>query len=468
MDGYRVFTWDPDNFPDPAGLCERLTELGVRVTAIVDCAIKSDEPGRYRVYDEAAERGYLLRTESGAEFSAHVWPGAATLPDFARHDVREWWGSWHRILTDVGIEGVLNDMNEPALRDRPFDDPEARRLEVPETIEHGAIDERTIHAEVHNVYGSLQVSACADGLAAARPDHRNLVLTRAGFAGVQRHAGIWTGDNFSSWEHLEMSLPQLINLGLSGIAFCGADIGGFFGHCTAELMIRWMQLGAFSPLMRANNAKGCSPQEPWVWGPDVETSIRSAIELRYRLLPYLYSALAESHRNGAPVLRPIWWFEPRNVAHRMIADQALVGDSLLIAPVVRPGQDHRAVQLPTGRWFDWRTGQASAGDRTIVASATLHEPCPIFVREGTVLPQGPVVQYADQAPTQPMELHVFPDEQRNASGSLYEDDGITLAHERGSFRVARFRFSQGELSIDYEGARMPPLRFTVVVHEDSD
>ena len=466
MDGYRPFTWNSETFPDPGRLVSALHAQGCHVVAVNDCAVKVDPPGRNAVRDEGSERGFFLRTPEGHEFSAYVWPGRSALPDFARSDVRQWWAGLHRFFVDAGIDGVLNDMNEPGLRDRPLDDPHAQRVEVPDEVEHGDLFERAQHAEVHNIYGLLHARACAEGMRSLRPDRRSLVLSRAGFAGIQRFAGTWTGDTWSSWEHLEMSLPEIINLGLSGIALAGSDIGGFFGDCDAELLVRWMQLGALCPLMRGNNARGCTPQEPWVWDRATEDSCRRSLELRSRLLPYLYTAFAEAHRSGTPVLRPLWWADTADPACRRISDQALLGDSLMVAPVTRPGVTARAVYLPAGGWFDLRTNDVISGSTSVLVSARLDEEPVIFARAGQVVPLGPVMQWSDEQPLDPLSLHVFPDLGGRAHGTLYEDDGISHAHEHGAFTVTDYDFDRHRLVSRRFGDYQPGQRqVSITIHE---
>jgi alpha-glucosidase len=263
--------------------------MGLRTTVVVDSAVLIDRRPSW-VYEDGSKRDYFVhRADGEGELVAYQWGGPSVLPDHAQPQVRRWWGSLYRQYLDGGVAGFLNDMNEPALHDLPFDDPRSANFEPPPDTPFGAGPERTTHEEVRNVYASLQNWATAEGLLDAQPDTRPFLVTRAGFAGVQRHAIVWTGDNASYWEHLEMSLPQLINLGLSGIPIAGADIGGFFADCTPELLVRWTQLGSLYPFARNNSAKGTTRQEPWAWGEPTTTRCRRAIELRYRLLPYLYT-----------------------------------------------------------------------------------------------------------------------------------------------------------------------------------
>ena len=469
LHGFRVFTWDPDRFPDPASLLADLRADGVRAVSIVDAGVKA-EPG-YRVYDEGHQRGYFVRRSrapDAPEFLGHVWPGPCTFPDHARADVRAWWGDQYRADADLGVAGFLNDMNEPAMHDRPYDVPGSDNAEPPLDLPHGSPDEPATHAEVRNVYGLLEDRAAHEGLRRIRPDERPFLLTRAGYAGVQRYAGVWTGDVWSTWEHLEMSLAELLNLGLSGVAFAGADVGGFFGHCGPELLVRWTQLGAFYPFMRNNSAQGTARQEPWVWGERVEAACRRAIEWRYRLLPYLSTVVEEASRTGAPVLRPLLFQYPDDQRTHELADQALLGPDLLLAPVVRPGKTCREVYLPDGAWYDLRSGARHAGSDWLLADAPLEGDLPLFARGGSIIPCAPTVQWTDEQPLDPLILSVFPDEHASAEGELYEDDGHSLAYERGLSCRTRFSYvgpragRAGMLSARREGPFAPPPRHVEV------
>jgi len=465
MEACRSFSWNTETFPDPAGLVSDLDELGVKTVCIVSAGIERGADDGYRIYDEGHERGVFLRRsrEPGAEeLTGYVWPGLCVFPDHVRPEVRAWWGALYEPHLALGVAGFLNDMNEPAMHDLPYEDPDSRNTEPPLDLPHGPDDEPATHAEVRNVYAYLEDLGTYEALRRAQPGTRPFLLTRAGYAGVQRFAGCWTGDSSSLWEHLESSLPQLANLGLSGMPFAGADIGGFFGDCGPELLARWTQLGALTPLARNHSARGTAPQEPWVWDESVEETCRRALELRYRLLPYLYTLFEEASRTGAPVLRPLFFHHASDPATHQLSDEALLGGDLLLAPVVRPGVEARAVYLPAGRWFDLRTGECIAGAAWVTVSATLDEQPPLFARGGSILPFGPVRQWTDAGPLDPLELHVFPDAEGSADGRLYEDDGVSFAYEHDERCTTRFtcRRDASELIVESrrEGAYEPPAR----------
>ncbi|HEU5103652.1 MAG TPA: TIM-barrel domain-containing protein [Roseiflexaceae bacterium] len=467
MDGYRIFTWDRARFPEPAALSAELGAQGFKVTAIVDAGVKVQPDGSYPVYAEGRARGYFIKRSRAAgaeEFTCYVWPGLCAFPDFMRQDVREWWGEWYATLLDCGISGFVNDMNEPAMHDKPFDHPASASTEPPPDTPQGLPDEPTTHAEARNMYAYLEDQATYAALRRLRPQERPFLLSRAGYAGVQRYAGVWAGDNASFWEHLEMSLPELLNLGLSGIAFCGTDIGGFFENGSPELYARWMQLGSLYPFARSNSAKGTSHNAPWAWGEQVEAICRRALELRYRLLPYFYTLFDEAARTGAPVLRPVFYHYPADPATHQLHDQALLGRDLLLAPVLRPGKVCREVYLPEGAWYDLRSERRLNGPGHVLADARLDMPIPLYARAGAIIPSGPPMQWSDQRPLDRLTLDIYPDAQGYAEGRLYEDDGCSFAYEQGHSCQSRYRCEvdlrggKGILSAQRAGAYAPADR----------
>ena len=370
MRGYRVFTWSPKRFPHPAQLIGALANDGFKTITIIDPGVKYEPEGDYHVFDQGLKNDYFVRKADGKLFHGYVWPDKAVFPDFMRSDVRQWWGDLHQSLTDIGVAGIWNDMNEPAVSDRPFGDDGVHiwfPLDAPQGfLEQGlqgvqgekSPNPGATHAEVHNLYGLTMAQACASGLERLRSNERSFILTRSGYAGVQRWSSVWMGDNQSLWEHLEMSLPMLCNMGLSGVAFVGCDIGGFAGNATAELFARWMQVGMLYPLMRGHSALTTAQHEPWVFGDRTEKICREYINLRYQLLPYFYTLFWSAATTGAPILRPLLYHFPNDPKTYNLYDQVLLGASLMAAPIYRPGVEHRAVYLPEGTWYDWWTGES--------------------------------------------------------------------------------------------------------------
>ncbi len=450
LDGYRVFTWDKTRFPDPAGLFAELRELGFHIVSIVDAGVKVDE--HFAIYMEGRERDLYCKTAQGTDYENAVWPGVCVFPDFTNPETRKWWGEKHQALLDMGVAGIWSDMNEPALF-IPLNST------MPDEVVHPGGGRTKLHLQVHNAYGSLMVQSAREGLLQLRPEQRPFIITRAGYAGVQRHALVWTGDNSSTWEHLALSLPQLQNLGLSGVSWCGVDIGGFYGDATGELMARWTELGIFQPFCRNHSEKQTLRQEPWVFGEPYEAVCREMLKLRQRLLPYLYSLFDEAHRTGAPVLRPLFWAYPADTTTYSLDDQVLCGDTLLIAPILRPGHEYRSVYIPAGTWFHYWTGKRIDGPAHILAHAPLGQPA-FYVRANTALPLWPVSSSVEQATPDPLTLHLFLAE-GSGQATLYEDAGNGYEYQQGVYarrtitcavEVDEIRVSIGE----QEGSYVPP------------
>ncbi len=424
MDGFRVFTWDEKRFPEPEEFISRLGERGFNVVTIVDPGVKVDET--YGVYTEGRDRGFYCQTAEGEEFHNVVWPGTCAFPDFTNPSAREWWGENHRALVEKGVAGIWCDMNEPSLFI-------PQQSTMPGDVVHPGGGEPKRHDQIHNTYGSLMARAVREGLLRISPDRRPFVITRAGYAGLQRHALQWTGDNSSWWEHLWMSMPQLQNLGLSGVAWAGVDIGGFFGDSEGELLARWYEFGIFQPFCRNHSAKGTRSQEPWAFGEDHEAIIRKMLKLRQRLLPYLYTLFEECHRTGAPILRPLLFEHPEDTTTYAADDEFLLGDALLVAPITRPGIEHRHVYLPEGTWFHFWTGEGTEGPAHILAHAPLGEPT-IYHKANTALPLWPEMNHVGEHPADPLTLLIHPAAgARSGETTFYEDAGDGFGYESGEY-----------------------------------
>jgi alpha-glucosidase len=287
----------------------------------------------------------------------------------------------------------------------------------------------------HNAYGMEMCRATLEAFSRYRPDERPFILTRSAYAGIQRFAAVWTGDNHSWWEHVAMAMPMHLNVGLSGVAFVGGDIGGFSDNATGELFARWMQLGVFTPFCRAHSAIGTRPQEPWAFGEEVESICRRYVELRYRLLPFWYSEMFRAHTTGQPLMRPLVYAYPDDHRTYNLSDQFLVGDVFLVAPVYRPSSVVRAVYLPAGRWYEYWTDRLVEGGRDVLADAPI-ETLPLYVRAGSIVPTTEVSQFVGERPDTPLIVDVYPG--ANGEMLLYEDDGSTFGYRRGEYRSTRF------------------------------
>jgi alpha-glucosidase len=413
MAGYRVFSWNSELFPDPPGMLKRLAEQGFRVITIIDPGVKYD-PG-YKIFDSGLERDVFCRTEGGDTYIGQVWPGNTAFPDFVTEEARAWWGELNATHVASGLAGIWNDMNEPSTG---MIKPGAMRFD------HG----RASHDRYRNQYALLMAMATKEGLLAAMPQLRTFILSRSGFAGIQRYAANWLGDNQARWDHLWLSIAMGAGFGICGQPFLGADIGGFQGSTNAELFLRWMQYGTLTPFCRNHSEVGNVDQYAWAWGDVIQDHVRAAIQLRYRLLPYLYACFLIACETGAPVQRPLVFDYQDDPTVRDLDDQYLLGPDLLVAPVTAAGMTARQVYLPGGDWYDWHTGELIGGSRFVVA-ATPMDRIPIYARGGAVIPmwtEAPA-STAGHRP-QVLELHVFVPTADGAQTSvLVEDDGLTNA-----------------------------------------
>ncbi|MBA2284994.1 MAG: glycoside hydrolase family 31 protein [Ktedonobacteraceae bacterium] len=439
MRGFRCFTWDPDAFPDPATMIARLHEQHVHVVTILDPGIKIDDD--YSVYQQGLERDYVCRYPDGELFTGTVWPGPCVFPDFSRAEVRDWWGGLYRDLLDQGVDGVWNDMNEPATRSlAPVERPKRYGNTMDDDVLHRAGGEQPAgpdgpavsHSLFHNAYGMQMARASHDGIARLRPGARPFVLTRSGTAGMQRYAALWTGDNTSLWEHIPLAIRMCLNLGMSGVPFVGPDIGGFWNSSNGELLVRFAQMGVLAPFCRNHTAKGSADQEPWAFGEPYESAFRTAIETRYRLLPYLYTLFQQAAVTGAPIMRALCYHYPNDERACDEETAFLLGENLLSAPIYEPGATARSVYLPPGTWLDYWDGTEYPGGTTCEIPAPLDR-WPLLVRENSILPSGPLMQYVDQQPTNPLTFTCYMVSDGSATCTLYEDDGTTLAYRDGAF-----------------------------------
>lgn len=443
MDEYRVFTFDPVRFPDPAGMIRELREMGIRIVPIVDPGVKKD--AKYPIYQEGIREDHFCRKLEGDLFFGEVWPGTSAFPDFTDDRTAKWWADQHAFYTELGIEGIWNDMNEPAV----FNESKTMDLDVM----HRNNGKPLTHEELHNIYGLLMSKSTFEGLKEQLDRRRPFVLTRAGYAGIQRYAAVWTGDNRSFWEHMAMAMPMVLNMGLSGLAFAGPDIGGFAHHTSAELLIRWTQMGVFFPYCRNHSALETVRQEPWSFGAEAEAILREYIGLRYRWMPQLYNLFHEAAATGLPVIRPLILEYPNDPNVTNLCDQFLLGDNVLIAPVYRPDTDHRAVYLPEGSWLDYWTGEAHEGGRYILAHSPLSV-MPIYVKTGSVIAEGPLKQHAEDGADDAVTFHVYGADAEGdfaASYRLYEDDGVSYGYEVGAYSELelKVRAEQGRLVLSY-------------------
>ncbi len=458
QDGYKPFTWDHQRFPDPKKMISDLRSQGFRVVCIVDPHPEKEKG--YAPYDSGLAGNHFVKWPDGSVYEGPVWPsqapknpGPSVFPDFSRPATRDWWGSLYASLLEVGIAGIWNDMDEPAV----FNVPSGT---MPLELIHDNDGQPTTHREIHNVYGQLMSRATFEGLNRLRPNERAFVLTRATFAGGQRYAAVWPGDNTADWSSLRQTIPTLLGMGLSGFSFVGSDISGFAGTASGELYTRWLQLAVFYPFMRSHTELNTPDKEPWSFGYQFEAINKRTIELRYELLPYIYNVMQQAGETGTPAMRPLFLEFPDDERAAAIDDEFLFGPGLLVAPVLREGVTEREVYLPKGDWFDYWTGRRFAGGGTIRAAVTL-DSFPLFVRGGAFIFRQPVVQCTDEMPGKPLRVLVAP--ARDSESSLYEDDGATLAYRKGDFLKRHFHQIRDDSSVIIEtlapeGAYRPAAR----------
>lgn len=429
MDGYRVFTWNEPHYGTPGALITELKEQGYKTVTIIDPGTKVDPD--YFMCKEGKENGYFATDTNREIYVNEVWPGDANYPDFGRKEVRDWWGEHHKFLVDIGVDGVWNDMNEPA----------SFRGELPKDVVFHDEERTTNHAEMHNVYGHYMSRATFEGLQKLS-DKRPFVITRAAYAGTQKYATVWTGDNQSLWSHLQMMVPQLCNLGMSGFAFAGTDIGGFGADTTPELLTRWIEAAVFSPLFRNHSCKGTRRQEPWQFGEEVVSIYRKYVKLRYQFLPYLYDLFYMGEQTGLPVMRPLVLHYPQDEQTFNLNSEFLVGDSLLVAPVLEQGATKKMVYLPQGDWYDYWTGEKISGDVWFIREAPI-DTCPMYIRAGSMIPMYEEMSYVGEKPYDTLYLLATPE---SAVYRHFQDNGEDYAYRSGAYNLYHFeKGADGEL-----------------------
>jgi alpha-glucosidase len=472
QDRNRPFTINKLTFPDIPAMVATLHQEKFHVVAITDLHI-ADVPGEnYVPFDSGIAGDHFLKAADGSLFVGPVWPGPSVFPDFTQQKTRAWWGSLYGPFTHAGIDGFWNDMNEPSV----FNSIKTMPNDVVHRIDEPGFCSRTAtHQEIHNVYGMENSRATFDGQLALTPDTRPFILTRATYAGGQRYAATWTGDNSATWNHLRLTTTMLKNLGLSGFSLAGADVGGYAGTPSPDLLTKWIEISAFQPIDRDHAEKGTGDHEPWAGGPQQEEIRRHYIEERYKLLPYLYTVMEEGTRTGLPLLRPLFLEFPDAAPDRHPIDldleasgEFMVGPDLLVAPAPFPDKasDYDA-ELPSAGWYDYWTGQRVAEtQRKAVAEDLLPDTSrtaglssirihpdlatlPVFVRPGAMIPVEPLVQSTAERPQGPLTLRVFPGS--NCAGEIYQDDGSTFGYKRGESLRMQFTCDasskNGELAI---------------------
>ena len=446
MDGYRCFTWNKNHFPNPAAMIGKLQAQGFQTVVMIDPGIRVDP--QYIVYKKGLEQNAFVYRSTGELMRGPVWPPDCVFPDFTRPDIREWWGQLYKgLYLEDGVSGFWNDMNEPAVF----------KLDIatcPDNVLHHYDGAPCDHRKAHNIYGQQMSRATYEGLKSLRPDKRPFVLTRATFSGGQRFASVWTGDNAATWEHLQLANLQCQRLAASGFSFVGTDIGGFNKNPDGELFIRWLQLAVFHPLYRVhsmgNNVDGAAEaeaeliqaaeqenrmdQEPWSFGEDNTALARKAIELRYQLLPYIYTAFYQYNKTGAPVIRSLFLYSQEDPAAIGREEEFLFGGHLLVAPILEPGIEKVQVYLPKGRWYDYWNGALYEG-KQMATFEVRPDRIPILAKAGAVIPNYPVQQYVGEQQFEEITLRIYCGE---GHSTLYEDAGEGYGYREGGYKLRTF------------------------------
>jgi len=450
MDGWRCFTWNKDHFPDPKGMVSDLEEQGFKTVAIIDPGIKIDKD--YSVYKEALENDYFCKRADGPLMRGKVWPGECNFPDFTNPEVRKWWsGLYKELIEDVGIMGVWNDMNEPAVMEVPT-------KTFPLDVRHNYDGNYCSHKKAHNIYGMQMAKATYEGVKQFVYPKRPFVITRSAYSGTQRYSSSWTGDNVASWEHLWVANQQIQRMCVSGMSFIGTDIGGFAEQPTGELFIRWIQLGIFHPFCRVHSSGDHGDQEPWSFDKDVTDITRKFVELRYKLLPYLYTAFRKHVKDGSPLIKPLVLFDQKDHQTYYRTDEFLFGEHFLVCPILEPNAKGRRMYIPKGNWYNYWTHEVVEGGKEQWVDADI-DSIPLFVKEGAIIPKYPVQQYVGEIEFDELELEVYYKEGKERS-TLYEDahDGYDYKKGRYSYRTFKLTGKPNELIIQQhkEGNYLTP------------
>lgn len=440
MDGFRCFTWNKDYFPDPKRMVKELLDDGFKTVAIIDPGIKIDH--EYSVFKEALEKDYFCKRADGPYMKGKVWPGECYFPDFTKPEVRDWWsGLFKELVEDIGVQGgVWNDMNEPAVMEVP-------NKTFPDDVRHDYDGNRCSHRKAHNVYGMQMARATYHGMKKFNYPKRPFVITRAAYSGTQRYTSTWTGDNVATWEHLSIANIQAQRMAMSGFSFAGSDIGGFAEQPQGELYTRWIQLGVFHPFCRVHSSGDHGDQEPWAFDDDVTDIVRKFIELRYQLLPYLYTAFWKLIEHGTPLLQSLVLFDQEDQQTHYRTDEFVYGNQILVCPIQEPNAKGRRMYIPRGSWYNFWTDEYVEGGKEKWVDAEI-DSMPMFIKEGAIIPKFPVQQYVGEIEIEELALEVYYKLGKEVS-ELYDDahDGYDYTKGRYSFRTFKLTGKANELII---------------------
>jgi alpha-glucosidase len=427
MDGFRCFTWDKEKFPNPPKMIADLLKDGFKTIVIIDPGIKVDP--EYAVFKDAHEKDYFCKRADGPYMMGKVWPGECHFPDFTNPEVRQWWADlFKELIAETGVHGVWNDMNEPAIF-------EVESKTFPDDVRHDFDGHPCSHRKAHNVYGMQMTRATYEGVKKYAYPRRPFLITRSAYAGIQRYSSVWTGDNKANWDHLRLANIQCLRLSISGISFCGSDIGGFIDQPSPQLYVRWIQMATFHPFMRTHSSGDHGDQEPWSFGENALKTVRQFLKLRYRLLPYLYSAFDQYVNKGRPILRPISFMDLMDEETYHREDEFFHGDHLLICPIMDSALG-RFLYLPAGQWYEFWTNKRFEGKQEIYIESGI-ERIPVFVRAGALIPLYPEMNYVGEKKIDSLTLRVFYCHEQTKS-ELFEDRGDGYDYTRGYYNRKTF------------------------------
>lgn len=429
MEGFRCFTWNKNYFPDPKRMIAELAEDGFKTIVIIDPGIKIDKD--YWVYQEALDKDYFCKRADGPYMKGKVWPGECNFPDYTNPVVREWWaGLFKELISDIGVKGVWNDMNEPAVMEVP-------NKTFPMDVRHVYDGNPCSHRKAHNIYGTQMARATYHGVKRFTYPKRPFVITRSAYSGAQRYTSSWTGDNVATWEHLWIANIQVQRMSISGMGFTGSDIGGFAEQPTGELYARWIQLGVFHPFCRTHSSGDHGNQEPWAFDEEVINITRKFVSLRYQLLPYLYTMFWQYIEEGIPMLKPLVYYDQEDTQTHYRNDEFIFGNQILVCPILEPNAVGRRMYIPRGEWYNYWTNEFSTGGREVWIDTKFDE-IPVFVKAGAIIPKYPVQQYVGELEFDELTLDLYFKNGKEKS-VVYEDAQDGYDYKKGRYSFLSFR-----------------------------
>lgn len=434
MDGFRCFTWNKEYFPDPKKMVSDLSADGFKTIVIIDPGIKIDK--NYWVYNEGVANDYFCKRADGPYMKGKVWPGECNFPDYTNPEVREWWaGLFKELIADIGVKGVWNDMNEPAVMEVPG-------KTFPMDVRHHYDGNPCSHRKAHNIYGTQMARATYEGVKKFSYPKRPFIITRSAYSGAQRYCSSWTGDNVATWEHLWIANIQMQRMSISGMGFTGSDIGGFAEQPSGELFARWIQLGVFHPFCRVHSSGDHGDQEPWSFDEEVVNITRKFVSLRYQLLPYLYTMFWKYVNDAVPMLKPLVYFDQEDPQTHYRTDEFLYGENILVCPILEANSQGRRMYIPKGNWYNYWTGEVVSGKKEVWVACD-YDQIPLFVKEGAIIPKYPVQQYVGEKEITEVSLDVYYKSGKEES-FLYEDAQDGYDYNKGRYSLLSLRLTGKE------------------------